>query len=408
MSVLFMSVDIKHKLFIDDPELDKISLDFPNYVDTIAGLILHSYPKYTVGIFGGWGTGKTTLMKNIEDKLSENDCYTVQFNAWRYSSDKNSATHSMMLEIITQLMENSGIESKVGGRLKRGAWRIIRGLKGSAEIDKDVFLAIHGLAHRWRDFYDMLPRGRAWLNRVVKKWDIITDAAQNAESEEPGTYNIILANEIKKEPILNEIEDLESIMYFIENNATFLFTMTDQELEKYRRATIIEPKIDKVVFDPDIFDSSLFQTKTDMKKNRSKQTILNQVPSSIKPVNPTKTVQVGKSGGVTEGGQIQEKIADIVEVYPDSSGMIRFRYEPTRKHCSDHRLHLFLDDISIGTTDWFGYDGRDPQLSLQTEILTIDNVSSGPHQLKLQPEGREGGCNKGYVESWSGTLYLYQ
>ena len=33
---------------------------------TLSNIIINSPPKFTVGIYGGWGTGKTSLMKMIQ------------------------------------------------------------------------------------------------------------------------------------------------------------------------------------------------------------------------------------------------------------------------------------------------------------------------------------------------------
>lgn len=39
----------------------------------------------TVGVFGGWGSGKTSLMKMAEKRLVDKSIKTVWFNAWKYN-----------------------------------------------------------------------------------------------------------------------------------------------------------------------------------------------------------------------------------------------------------------------------------------------------------------------------------
>ena len=60
-------------------------LILPNTCEKLADIIRNSTPRFSIGIFGGWGTGKTTLMSMIRNKL-ENDkkIITVWFDAWRY------------------------------------------------------------------------------------------------------------------------------------------------------------------------------------------------------------------------------------------------------------------------------------------------------------------------------------
>ena len=41
---------------------------------------------YTLGIFGGWGTGKTTLLAILAEKLEQHkNCKVVYFNSWKYA-----------------------------------------------------------------------------------------------------------------------------------------------------------------------------------------------------------------------------------------------------------------------------------------------------------------------------------
>jgi hypothetical protein len=56
------------KIVTDTPILNGV-LDFPIYSKLISNIIENSHPRFSVGIFGGWGTGKTTLMTMIKNKL---------------------------------------------------------------------------------------------------------------------------------------------------------------------------------------------------------------------------------------------------------------------------------------------------------------------------------------------------
>ena len=57
-------------IITDDIAIDPI-LDFNLYRNAIVNIIKNSYPKFTIGIFGEWGTGKTTLMNSIEKELEQ-------------------------------------------------------------------------------------------------------------------------------------------------------------------------------------------------------------------------------------------------------------------------------------------------------------------------------------------------
>jgi ABC-type bacteriocin/lantibiotic exporter with double-glycine peptidase domain len=59
----------KIQLIIDDPA-EEDALDFQRYSQNLANIIRTTKPKFAVGIFGKWGTGKSTLMRMIERELN--------------------------------------------------------------------------------------------------------------------------------------------------------------------------------------------------------------------------------------------------------------------------------------------------------------------------------------------------
>ena len=72
------------KIITDEPSENIKILDFDKYSIKLAKIIRDSFPRFTVGIYGGWGTGKTTLMQHLRSQLEKNDkIVTVWFDAWR-------------------------------------------------------------------------------------------------------------------------------------------------------------------------------------------------------------------------------------------------------------------------------------------------------------------------------------
>ena len=86
--------------------------DFNSLSATISNIIRSSTPHFTIGIYGEWGTGKTTLMKSIERNLVNNDILANQqkilpiwFNAWKFEREENLATVSL-LKTVAYAMAN--------------------------------------------------------------------------------------------------------------------------------------------------------------------------------------------------------------------------------------------------------------------------------------------------------------
>ncbi len=75
-----------HRLLIDTPSKSP-ALGYNGYASAFADIIHKSSPQFSVGIFGGWGSGKTTLMQAIQEKLDYNQVIPVEFSAWRYEKE---------------------------------------------------------------------------------------------------------------------------------------------------------------------------------------------------------------------------------------------------------------------------------------------------------------------------------
>jgi hypothetical protein len=76
-------------VLLDDPATDP-ALGWRDYAGAFAGIVEHSQPQFAMGIFGDWGSGKTTLMKAIWDELETRpDIVQVWFNAWRYEREQH-------------------------------------------------------------------------------------------------------------------------------------------------------------------------------------------------------------------------------------------------------------------------------------------------------------------------------
>ena len=84
----------------DNPEKDSGLFGFDGYAKTIAELIAFKDNKtpLVIGIYGPWGSGKTTLMQTVLSYFRKIDDYkdkdhfrnikTVWFQAWKYKEEE--------------------------------------------------------------------------------------------------------------------------------------------------------------------------------------------------------------------------------------------------------------------------------------------------------------------------------
>jgi uncharacterized protein YjbI with pentapeptide repeats len=89
------------KIITDEPSKD--ATDFKSYAYELSNFILNSVPRFTVGIYGGWGTGKTTLMQMVKENIDKNyseKVETIWFDSWRYEGEEYSALVPLLRTII--------------------------------------------------------------------------------------------------------------------------------------------------------------------------------------------------------------------------------------------------------------------------------------------------------------------
>lgn len=61
------------------------SLEFKAYATVIRNVIVGTDGPFTIGVFGEWGTGKTSLMKMVENEFEQDQTVVpVWFNAWKF------------------------------------------------------------------------------------------------------------------------------------------------------------------------------------------------------------------------------------------------------------------------------------------------------------------------------------
>lgn len=117
-----------------DRETSEDCLGFSSYVDSLADVCLEAeIAPLTVGIFGSWGSGKTSLMQMLRDDMNaradrakgvgERRIVTLWFNAWRYEG-KEEIQSALIHAILRELERDTTLLDDVKetfGRLKKGA-----------------------------------------------------------------------------------------------------------------------------------------------------------------------------------------------------------------------------------------------------------------------------------------------
>src|SRR5437899_12450132 len=93
---------------LDDNPATRDRLGFDRMV-TILTDVIQDPPRlpFTIGIFGEWGSGKTTLMEMVRRRLEKQGTKTIWFNAWKYDG-KEVIWNALIQEIFLSMQRDSG------------------------------------------------------------------------------------------------------------------------------------------------------------------------------------------------------------------------------------------------------------------------------------------------------------
>jgi hypothetical protein len=122
--------DVENRYLSDKPieSIDQDDFRHREYVDTLEQMIEAADPPWNIGVFGEWGSGKTSVIRMLYSRLNEKDTdyVTVEFDAWKHAEE------SIRTDLLLNLDQAIGKET---GQNVDGE----PGVLGEDEITKDLY-----------------------------------------------------------------------------------------------------------------------------------------------------------------------------------------------------------------------------------------------------------------------------
>ena len=206
-------------ILIDDVESHP-TRDFISLSKTISKLIRDSSPHFTIGIYGEWGTGKTTLMKCIESDLVDDQVdkhhqkiFPIWFNAWKYEREDSLATISL-LKTVAYSLENHVKFDPLS--------KII--FKGLTIVGKDLMqqIAMQVVSKEHPNANSEIDEKMHYLNKLYRDsvyYEGLDNIKQQLEEirAEDGDYRVVVfIDDLDRCSANKALEVLESIKLFLD------------------------------------------------------------------------------------------------------------------------------------------------------------------------------------------------
>lgn len=122
----------------DSPTTNDL-LGFNRLVKPITQQILNATDEntpLTIGVYGEWGSGKTSFLQMVDKTLEENDVYPVWFNAWKYDQEDN-----LWSALIQTILD----QTRVSGRWYRRIWVKLKIWRNNIDLSAGSFQIVKSL-----------------------------------------------------------------------------------------------------------------------------------------------------------------------------------------------------------------------------------------------------------------------
>jgi DNA polymerase III delta prime subunit len=137
------------------------SFGFDFLADSIAKVILESQPQLTLAVYGDWGVGKTTLLRAIDERISE-QCAVAWFDMWEYKNQEH---------VIAQLLDVIAGALPQGSEVARGLRKLSRVALASASLSAgNVSFSGKDLLAELDAFWEGPKVETQQLEALVRRW----------------------------------------------------------------------------------------------------------------------------------------------------------------------------------------------------------------------------------------------
>jgi predicted KAP-like P-loop ATPase len=252
----------QYKIILDLPS-EQPTLAFDQYARAFQEVIEKSSPRFAIGILGGWGSGKTTLMQAIRELLDKDLVIPVWFTAWRYEKEEHliipllDVVRESLLSWSEKHPDKRKIVQKTASTLGKAVKSLLAGSSLRFGVPAAVNMTLDAgkvLAENRRLNQEELD---ALLSRSVyhSSFRELSDAFEEFAKDDPKRRIVVFVDDLDRCLPEGALEVLESMKLFFDLPGFVFVVGLDQNIverlidSKYGK-TVLKPAQEEIKTDP--------------------------------------------------------------------------------------------------------------------------------------------------------------
>lgn len=202
-----------------DNETSEDLLGFKVHADLLIDVINdESVLPVTIGVFGDWGSGKSSILQIIKQKFEEKvdgsnefkdkETLCIYFNGWTFEG-YDDAKAALLNAILRELEDNKKLSSEIKDTVKEKSkklWKSIDWMRGAGLIMKNI--ALPAISTYFTGGLSVLP----FAYKKITEWGIDTPEKliERLNSPEGGELFKSLQKDEEKEDVANPVADFRN------------------------------------------------------------------------------------------------------------------------------------------------------------------------------------------------------
>ncbi|MGW0479564.1 P-loop NTPase fold protein [Nonomuraea sp. NPDC003214] len=243
-----------------DEPADQDGLNRAEYAVQLADLIRHAKPPQVIGVFGEWGSGKTSMLRQVRDLLKEDrECAHVWFDPWRHQYDENP-----VLPLLHVIVNDLGLTERAN---VRRTLRTVSEVLGSLVLSATVKIDVENVRKTLEAYDEENFRIRSQRVRLDDHLGSIIDAALVAHDKSRLVVFVDDLDRCHPDQIMTMLDALK--LHFNRPNCVFVLGVAKAPLVAAVREKYADPagdylhKIVQVSFEMPRLDRAAFENYLD-------------------------------------------------------------------------------------------------------------------------------------------------